>query len=122
MTDDSLRIGRALRERMRLQGLSQQEVARQNGVSQPRISRVLAGDFTERSVLARELCVQLGVEPLDAHISEADRAFERVAGSLRSIWDGTVSGATSLGRLIEAVRSVRVPDEYSDADGRSLSA
>jgi transcriptional regulator with XRE-family HTH domain len=109
MTDDSLRIGRELRERLRAQGLSQQEVARQRGVSQPRISRVLAGDFTGRSTLARDLCAQFEVEPLDAHISEADRAFQRVTGSLRSIWDGTVGGAANLGQLIEAVRSVRKP-------------
>jgi hypothetical protein len=72
---------------------------------------VLAGDFSERSTLARNLCEEFGVKALNAHKGEAERAFERVTGLLQSVWDGTADGADTLAQLIEAVRTVRVRED-----------
>jgi hypothetical protein len=76
----------------------------------------LAGDFSERSILARGLCEEFGVKPLNAHKGEADRAFQHVTGLLQSVWDGTVDGAATLEQLIEAVRTVQIR-----ADARDVS-
>lgn len=111
MTNDSLRVGRALRERLREAGLSQIEVADAFGVSQSRVSRVLSGDFTGRSELAFAMCKRFEVAPVDAHVSEADLAFQAVEGALRSLWDGTAAGARRISKLIDAVRSIRPEHE-----------
>jgi len=92
---------------MREEGFRQSEIAKQCGVSQPRVSRVLAGDFTVRSELADELCRRFGVEPLDEATEKADRAFTSVELSLRTLWDGTEGGARRINRLISAVKVVK---------------
>jgi transcriptional regulator with XRE-family HTH domain len=92
---------------IRKRQLSQKEVAAAQNVSQPRISRILAGEFTRRSELAKRLCETFGVKPPHAHISDADRAFQSATGTLRSLWDGTPGDAERLDALLDAIRSVR---------------
>jgi transcriptional regulator with XRE-family HTH domain len=111
MSDESREIGRKLKIAIKQRGLSQADVATKLCVSQPRVSRVLAGDFTPRSKLVRRLCEQFDVDLTYAHISEAERAFETATDRLRLLWDGTSSGAERLDALLDAVRSIRPADQ-----------
>lgn len=49
-------VAAALREWLKTSGRTQVDVATELGVSQPRVSRVLAGAFTDRSRVARRMC------------------------------------------------------------------
>ena len=106
MNADTVRVGRDLRAQLRKMKLSQKAVAAELHVTQPRISRVLKGEFTKRSKLALRLCERYSVEPANAHKLAADDAFETATGAFRELWDGTPAGAQRLTDLISAIRSV----------------
>jgi transcriptional regulator with XRE-family HTH domain len=108
-------IADELRAELKRLHKSQEEVAREFGVTQPRISRILKGEFTRRSTLAPRLFEQyLGKEKreqleLHAHEEEADHAFEVAVRALELMWDGTPEHAARLKKMIVAVRSARAP-------------
>lgn len=110
MNTETVKIGRALRAELNRRGLSQEQVAATFSVTQPRISRVLKGDFTHRSELVPLLCAAYleGVDAPDladyAHDEIAGQAFERAVQTLRLMWDGTAEHAERLAAMIEAVR------------------
>jgi transcriptional regulator with XRE-family HTH domain len=122
MDRETIRVGQELRAAISEANVSQWDLARLEGVTQSRISRVLSGEFTPKSKLAQRLCDRYGVEPPDAHISEADRAFQTVTGSLRQLWDGTPKGAHRLRELLGAVRTIRLPQKHAQDPGKAGAA
>ena len=100
MFDDSVRVGRDLKSAVKVAGQSQQAVAKAFGVSQPWISRILNGQFGDRTDLAMRLCEEYGVEPY-AHNNATE--FDDLADRLRELWDGTPAGAKRLRALLNAV-------------------
>lgn len=120
MTVDTVRIGDALRAELNRRGLSQEQVAATFNVTQPRISRVLKGEFTHRSELASLLCATY----LDgsnaphiknyAHNESAGQAFEWAVQRLRSMWDGTADHAERLAAMIEAIMRVQKEEKRND--------
>jgi transcriptional regulator with XRE-family HTH domain len=102
MFDDSVRVGRELKSALKSARLSQHAVAKEFGVSQPWISRILNGQFGDRTGLAMRLCETYGVQPY-AHNVADDRQFDDLAAKLRELWDGTPTGAQQLRALLNAV-------------------
>lgn len=80
-------------------------------VDQSRVNRVLKGDFTHRSDLARRMQLyylpDAQVDEENAHNSDASRAFQGVVSALENLWDGTAEGALRLRGLVEAARWLR---------------
>ena len=102
MFDDSVRVGRELKSAVKSARLSQHAVAKEFGVSQPWISRILNGQFGDRTDLAMRLCETYGVQPY-AHNDADDGQFDELACKLRELWDGTPTGAQRLRALLNAV-------------------
>jgi transcriptional regulator with XRE-family HTH domain len=102
MFDDSVRVGRELKSAVKSARLSQHTVAKEFGVSQPWISRILNGQFGDRTDLALRLCETYGVKPY-AHNEADDAQFDGLASKLRELWDGTPTGAQRLRALLNAV-------------------
>ena len=103
MFDDSIRVGRDLKSAVKVAGQSQEAVAKAFGVSQPWISRILNGQFGDRTDLAIKLCEEYGVEPY-AHNDATE--FDDLADRLRELWDGTPAGAKRLRALLNAVLEI----------------
>lgn len=122
MNLETVRIGSALRAELNRRGISQEEVAAKFNVTQPRISRVLKGEFTHRSELATLLCAAYleGADAPDldkyAHNEVAAQAFERAVRTLRLMWDGTADHADRLAAMIEAVRRSREVDKLDETN------
>lgn len=112
MFDDSVRVGRELKSAVKNAGQSQHAVAKAFGVSQPWISRILNGQFGDRTDLAMRLCEEYGVEPY-AHNDAGE--FDDLALRLRELWDGTPAGAKRLRALLNAV--IEINRGAADADG-----
>jgi transcriptional regulator with XRE-family HTH domain len=120
MSVDSIEVGSALRAELARRGLSQEQVAAEFNVTQPRISRVLKGEFTHRSELVRMLCATYlegtATPNLEdyAHEKVAANAFQRAVQALRLMWDGSADHAERLTELISAVRRSQNCDEPED--------
>lgn len=111
MFDDSVRVGRELKSAVKQARRSQHAVAKEFGVSQPWISRILNGQFGERTDLAMRLCETFGVDPY-AHNDADGGEFDDLADKLRELWDGTPAGAQRLRALLNAVLEInRSTDE-----------
>lgn len=124
MFDDSVRVGRDLKSAVKVAGQSQQAVAKAFGVSQPWISRILNGQFGDRTDLAIRLCEEYGVEPY-AHNDATE--FDDLADRLRELWDGTPAGARRLRALLNAVieinrRNGDAEDDHSGLQPPSVKA
>lgn len=121
MNADSVEIGSALRAELARRGLSQEQVAAEFNVTQPRISRVLKGEFTHRSELVRMLCatylVGTATPNLEnyAHKTVAANAFQHAVQALRLMWDGSADHAERLTEMINAVRRSQNSDEPEDS-------
>lgn len=104
---DSVQIGDAIRRELERRGETQEMAASLFGVGQPSVCRVVNGQFTNRSKLARAMRDHY-LEPDDdgkyAHNQDADRAFAQVVEALADIWDGSVEGAARLRSLVDIVR------------------
>lgn len=118
MFDDSVRVGRELKSAVKQARQSQHAVAKEFGVSQPWISRILNGQFGERTDLAMRLCETYGVEPY-AHNDAGDGEFDDLASKLRELWDGTPTGAQRLRALLNAVLEINrsTDDPCEDRSG-----
>lgn len=113
MFDDSVRVGRELKSAVKQARQSQHAVARQFGVSQPWISRILNGQFGDRTDLVMRLCETYRVEPY-AHTDAGDGEFDDLASKLRELWDGTPTGARRLRALLSAVLEINRADDQRD--------
>jgi transcriptional regulator with XRE-family HTH domain len=119
MFDDSVRVGRDLKSAVKQAGQSQHAVAKAFGVSQPWISRILNGQFGDRTELAMRLCEKFGVEPYAHDPGEGE--FNDLAFRLRELWDGTPSGAQRLRALLNAVLEINRSSD-KPRDDRSHAA
>jgi transcriptional regulator with XRE-family HTH domain len=114
MFDDSVRVGRELKSALKQARQSQLAVARRFGVSQPWISRILNGQFGDRTNLVMRMCETYGVKPY-AHTHSGDDEFHDLASKLRELWDGTPTGARRLRALLNAVLEInRSTDDQRD--------
>jgi len=107
MKFDPVQIGLAIRRELARRGDTQEDAATRFGVSQSSVCRVLAGNFTQRSVVAGQLREHYLSDADDqgyAHNPDAASAFAQVVEALSEIWDGTTEGAARLRSLIDTVR------------------
>lgn len=85
---------------------TQVELAAKVGVTQPQLSRILAGMFTPgRSSAAQKLSKMAGV-PMHAR-SDTASASDRLCATVIRVWDGTPEGVDHLVTILEAVRDFR---------------
>ncbi len=90
------------------QGKTQTEIASELGVTQPHLSRILAGCFRpSRSATAEQLCEMAGV-PLRTSRPPAN-AQEQLYRVLTQIWDGSEEDAERLVALLRAAHRLRQP-------------
>ena len=90
--------------------ISQAEVAKFVGASQPQISRLLTGNLTRPSRLFEELC--LYAERLDGGVTiEAVRANEELMAALAETWDGTSAHSQALAIVIRSLAVLRLVKE-----------
>ena len=113
MFDDSVRVGRELKSAVKQARRSQHAIAKEFGVSQPWISRILNGQFGDRTDLAMRLCDTFGVEPY-AHNDADGGEFDDVTDKLRELWDGTPAGAQRLRALLNAVLEINRGTDHRD--------
>jgi transcriptional regulator with XRE-family HTH domain len=96
----SAEIAAELRAWLERTGTTQAQVASRLRVSQPRISRILAGDFSSRSATARKFCALARV-PVSARAGTR-RADRRLVAAFYDAWDGTDEERKRLERLLRA--------------------
>ena len=99
-------IGKQLSRKLEDQGLTQEEVAAELSFSQAWVSRVLNGQFTERSAAARALCERFGVpffgdRGARAAVPPSGRRVERLHAAIERISDDQVAD------LITALKAIR---------------
>lgn len=102
-------IARALSSELQGSTCTQIELARKMSTSQPRISRLLSGQFSRRTLLLERLCAYLDVN-LDAlagqSVERSLYAIDEIPAPLRSAladaWDGSPEMATSIAKLLNA--------------------
>lgn len=93
-----------LRAEAARRGLSQTDIAEAVGVSQPQVSRILAGKFTRVSGRVIQVCKFLELDGLVG--SGAVRESKRLAEAVLEAWDGTKSHEEALVRLLSALKAV----------------
>jgi transcriptional regulator with XRE-family HTH domain len=109
-------VGRTLDDLMRRRQLTQSQVAKDAGVSQPTISRVLLRSPKRRGAAYRRLCIYIQEQ------QQADKsAPEDVLDAVRRIWDGSESHAAALAELIEASKRLW-PDLREPTEDRPSTA
>lgn len=92
-------IAGELRLWLKTTGKTQAELARTLGVTQPHISRILAGDFSLRSDAVRRLCRYAKVEV----VTRRPPREQELRGMLRTIWNGTESDAERVLAVLRAI-------------------
>lgn len=102
----SEQIGAELATHFASKGLTQEEVASRYGVSQSWIGRIYAGQFSERSIVARRMCKDARVN-FDAlsHGARTNRANLSVL--LDKVWSGTAEDAKLLKQALKVLQKVR---------------
>ncbi|MDF3932216.1 hypothetical protein [Pseudomonas citronellolis] len=105
-------VGAALASAFSRRGQTQSQVAAMYGVSQSRIGRIYAGDFTRRSHTAKQMCEDTGVKFLDAP-ADMDRYAhnrKRLIRLLDVVWKGTDEDAAYLADALIAIGRLRHSD------------
>lgn len=87
-------------------GITQMEIARALGASQPQVSRILQGKGLRHSRLYEEVCLYVerqggGVLP------EMVKANEELISALADTWDGTSAHAKALATVIRALCALK---------------
>jgi transcriptional regulator with XRE-family HTH domain len=102
-------IGAALAKAFQRRGLTQTQVAVRYGVSQSRVGRIYAGDFTARSGTAQRMCKDTGVKFLDAAADNVRYAYNRrrLMRLLDSVWKGTDEDASYVAEALVAIGRLR---------------
>lgn len=89
-------------------GTSQQVIAEALGVSQPQVSRLLAGRATRWSRMAEEVCLHVerlqggGVSTLQV------RENDDLISAIQAVWDGTAVHARALSTVIRSLAVLHV--------------
>lgn len=96
-------IGEALDSWRREHGVVQRELAGIAKVSQPQVSRILAGNFRYADSPVLRLCAAAGIECPSPGPAKAGQALRRrLHAELDRCWDGSKSGAEALIELLRA--------------------
>jgi transcriptional regulator with XRE-family HTH domain len=79
-----------LRRHMQERSWNASKVARETGIHQSQVSRIVAGNFKTFGSNVMKICIEFGMEPL-SYYSETreDEDRKQIANSAISIWDGT---------------------------------
>lgn len=93
-----------LRAEAQRRGVSQAEIASLTGISQPQISRILAGKFTRKSTKVIQLCKFLGVD--ESPVPGNRTPSEKLEKAVLAIWDGTREHEEAIVHLLGAVSIV----------------
>jgi transcriptional regulator with XRE-family HTH domain len=90
-------------------GWTQVEVGVRYGVSQSRIGRIYAGDFTSRSGTARQMCVEAGIPFLDGVADNGSyiRNRNKLVRLIDDVWQGTNEDAVLVAEALQAMRKLR---------------
>lgn len=108
----AIRVGAALASAFSRRGQTQSQVAAHYGVSQSRIGRIYAGDFTQRSCTAKQMCEDAGVKFLGAS-TDSDRYAhnrQRLICLLDTVWKGTDEDASYVADALIAIGRLRQKD------------
>ncbi len=88
-----------IRRYMKLKGLDQASLAAEARVSQPTVSRALAGTPQRRGRAFRRLLAHVGAQSKQAPPSIMGK--KRVARAFEKIWDGSEAHAAVVSKIIE---------------------
>lgn len=92
-----MRVGQTLERLMEIRGLNQAEVAREAGVSQATVSRLLQRAPQRSGAAYLRLCSYIQQQRL-----ELPREPDDVFAAVRRVWDGSDRHAAALTELIES--------------------
>lgn len=100
-------IGRELEAFFRSKNLSQEQVAKKFGVKQSWIARIYAGNFTQRSKVAKSMCTTAGL-PFDQMTLDEQGVQERkLEGILAEVWEGTQEDADFLIEALQLLKKIK---------------
>lgn len=97
-------VAAILRAEVQRRGVSQTEIASLTGISQPQVSRILAGKFTRRSARVIQLCTFFGID--ESPVPDDRKPSEKLEKAVLAIWDGTREHEEAIVHLLGAVRIV----------------
>jgi DNA-binding Xre family transcriptional regulator len=84
------------------------ELARNTGVHQSQVSRIVTGDFKTFSSNVIKICIAFGMRPDDYYEGSRDDEDQRqIANSAISIWDGTHQDAAGVVSLLREIAKLR---------------
>lgn len=97
-------VAALLRAEALRRGISQAEITRLTGISQPQVSRILGGKFTRKSTKVIQLCKFLEVD--ESPVPGDRTPSEKLEKAVLAIWDGTREHEEAIVHLLGAVRIV----------------
>lgn len=88
---------------------TQIEVGARYRVSQSRVARIYAGDFTSRSSTARQMCVDAGIPFLDGMADKGSyvRNRNKLVRLMDDVWQGTDEDALFVAEVLQVIRKLR---------------
>ncbi|MCA6108972.1 helix-turn-helix domain-containing protein [Bradyrhizobium cenepequi] len=101
----------SLRQRINQRSWTTTDLARNTGVHQSQVSRIIRGDFKTLSSNVLQICITLGVE-IDAR-REGDQDEDdrrQIASSAMAIWNGTHQDAGIVVSLLLEIAKLRRTD------------
>lgn len=98
-----------IRDRMEARKQNPTQLARNCGVDQSQISRVLAAEFMGLSHNILQICINLGIDPLRfvVPMREDETAKKRIMESALAAWDGTPQDADLLVSVLSGIAAMR---------------
>jgi transcriptional regulator with XRE-family HTH domain len=97
-----------LKRRMRERGWNISRLAKESGVHQSQVSRIVAGDFKTLGSNVIKICITFGMEPSNYYgESRADEDRRQIADSALSIWDGTHRDTGVVVSLLQEIAKLR---------------
>ena len=108
---EARQIGAMLGKYFEAKGRTQIEVGAHYRVSQSRVGRIYAGDFTSRSGTARKMCIDAGIPFLDGMTDDNSYARNRnkLVRLIDHVWQGTDEDAAFVAEALQVIRKLRKP-------------
>lgn len=100
---------------------TQSQLAAIAGVSQPQLSRILAGNFSGRSKAARRLCDKAGIDFRDVRRRPTlvPSNEHLLTAAIEGIWDGTAADANRINQFMQLLSALRRNPLSNHRPGRS---
>ena len=92
----------AIATKARLSGITQKQIAKAIGASQPQVSRVLAGHISRPSRLFEEICRYVSTVTEGVTL-DAVRQNDELVASVAATWDGSAHHASALAAVIRSL-------------------